>query len=379
MKNLFRYKYVSVLFIIIFSIGFVVFNYNMQAKLTKKFETEDILQNKYKYEATVLVAPVLSTYDSNIDYVTYLINSFAEIEDDEVNVFIIDIDARLNDYGVTTLADVYILGDEPKYPLVKGNYPENKSLDEKYIILGINRKKYTYKQNNLEFINVSNEQYTVTGYMSTLRSHYLDNEIIIYNSNFEGELWNYINNYLKMGMLQIVFLSDTNSNIEKIVNDFTNNIQDNSNGALESYVLSYKDNLKMTSSYVPPIKYKTWAWLSYFFSIVTTTFMCQYWMMCRKKEFAIKKIFGFSIFKIISQFLLETLYLMIIGVLFGIIFIVANNIFARGLGVFNIEIFSYVIGIVIGYVVISLIFVSIYPIIRLSRLKSVELINKKRS
>ena len=351
----------------------------MQAKLTKKFETEDILQNKYKYEATVLVAPVLSTYDSNIDYVTYLINSFAEIEDDEVNVFIIDIDARLNDYGVTTLADVYILGDEPKYPLVKGNYPENKSLDEKYIILGINRKKYTYKQNNLEFINVSNEQYTVTGYMSTLRSHYLDNEIIIYNSNFEGELWNDINNYLKMGMLQIVFLSDTNSNIEKIVNDFTNNIQDNSNGALESYVLSYKDNLKMTSSYVPPIKYKTWAWLSYFFSIVTTTFMCQYWMMCRKKEFAIKKIFGFSIFKIISQFLLETLYLMIIGVLFGIIFIVANNIFARGLGVFNIEIFSYVIGIVIGYVVISLIFVSIYPIIRLSRLKSVELINKKRS
>ncbi len=380
MKALLRYKYISVWMIVVFATSFVVFNYNMQAKLTEKFESEDRADNAYKYESTVLIFPTMTSYYENINYAGYFIDAVSQIDKDDINISIIDATFRLDDCGLYSLSDLYIDGMQYKYPLVKGSYPTKEQLEsgEGFVVLGRNKRKYVFVENDKEFLRINGEKYQVTGYISTSRSHYLNNEIIIYNDNHDSMIWQSVNDYIKMGIVQVVFMSDTNAGLCNVVEDFEERIKLLSNDTLEILIISTDENLKITTSFVPELKYRKWAWIAYVFCIVTNILICQYWIVCRKKEFAIKKAYGFSIFGIIKDFIQETLLLMSIGLVAGISFVLVNDILAIGLIAFDVEVFTYFSLIIIGYIFISTLLISIYPAIWLFRINPLELLNNKK-
>lgn len=380
MKIFIKYKSLSFLMILVFASSYVVFNYNMQAKLTEKFEYQDKKNNRYEYETTILVVPNITLYDENINYAQYISAAITKVDKENINISIVDISPLIDDYGVRSLASLYIDGVQPKYPLIKGDYPNAEQLktNDGYVVLGKNKKKYVYTEDGKDYIYLDGERYLVTGYISTSKSHYLDNQIIIYSGNEASNMWQSVNDYLKMGMVQIVFVSDANMNLYYIANEFREQISLVSYGLLETYVISESESTKITTSYVPQIRYRKWAWLAYAFCIVSNTFLLQYWIMQRKKEFIIKKIYGFSAFRILRDFFFETLLLILISILLGELFVLANGILATGLAVFDIEIFAYMGLIIIGYMCVSMVLILICPIIWLCKCNPVSMINSKR-
>lgn len=380
MKGLLRYKSVSVWMIVIFSVSFVIFYYSIQAKLTGMFEQRDSIENSYKYGCTVLIVPDMELYNENTDYKKYLQESLAGYTKTAINISIIDLTLKNDKYGMNMLADIYISGPKPKYPLVSGEYPYDSQIQSsgKYAVLGRSRMKYTYDRNGKKYIDMSGETYQVTGCMSTGRSHFLDNDIIIYDSDYNGRLWGKMNDYIKMGMVQVVFESDEKSDMDDILLEFQQFLSETSEGTLEASVISNHENTKITTSYMPRLQYRRWAWLAYVFVIVTTIFTFEYWLMRRKKEFAIKKTFGYSTVRIVACVLLEALTAMLAGTVIGAVLVLTNNGLAEGFLVFNKEIFLYFVLIVGGYIVLTLVLIGIYPVVKLLCVTPVGLLYDKR-
>lgn len=379
MKGLWRYKSVSFWMIIIFAMSFVVFNYNMQAKLTEKYEYADAVENSYKYTSTVLVVPVAEFYDESKDYQQYLIDSCLEMNTDNVNITIVDLSPRIDNEGNHSLTDVYICGPIPKYALISGSYPaEDEIMELKCAVVGRNKMRYTYMEGGKRYIDIYNEPYLVTGCMSTGRSKYLDNDILIFNKEYNGRFWKFLNDDIKMGMGQLVFESDTNANLSEAVSEFQTRINEKSQGMLEGILLSGDENLKIVTSQIPEPKYRAWAWLAYVFSIITTFFMCQYCMVCRKKEFAIKKTCGFSVIHIIKQFLTEIFIAMLIGIASGMLLTLSGDMLSTGFAAFNVRVFSDYAGIILGYIGVSFLLVSVYPFVWLMRAAPIQLLNSKK-
>ncbi|MCM1288731.1 MAG: ABC transporter permease [Clostridium sp.] len=380
MKALIRYKLVVSWMTAVFAMSFIVFNYNIQAKITEKNEYSDAVKNSYKYQSTVALIPAFEFYDADTDYRQLFVECISEFDGHGVNITIVDINARLDDYGMEQMAALYIAGSQPKFPLIWGRYPDEEHMreSEKYVVLGRNKLRYAYNEAGKQYVKLNGEKYQVIGCMSTGRSHYLDNDIIIFDKDYDGLFWNTMNTAIKMGMVNIAFESEDNADMGDIVSDFQAHVKDASNGALEVVWLSDSDNLKMRASHVPEVRYRRWAWLAYAFSIVTTLFMCQYWMIRRKKEFAIKKTYGFSGVRIIWQFLTEILAIMLTGIVIGIFIIFINHVFTNNFMVFDLRVFGYLMLIVLSYICITLFLISIYPIIWLHTVPTVQLMNGRK-
>lgn len=379
MKIILRYKSISLIMIVVFACGYVVFNYNMQAKLTEKFEYQDKIDNSYKYEKTILVTPCFERYDENVDYAGYISSAAEKIVNGDINISVVDISPLMNEYGVRTMANLYIDGMQPKYPLIKGRYPDAEDMEKngRCVILGKSRKKYVSTENGTDYIYLDGEKYVVTGYISTLKSHYLDNQVIIYNDDNESNMWKSVNDSLKMGMAQIVFTSDTDKELYNTADEFMEQISLLSDGMLEANVISEYESTEVATSYAPEQTYRQWAWLAYAFCVISDIFLLQYWIMQRKKEIAIKKIHGFSAFRILRDIFSETFMLMVLGVLLGEFFVVVSDAFSTGFAGFNIEIFVYTGLTVLGYLCISMMLVLIYPMIWLCRNDPVSLMSDK--
>lgn len=380
MKIFLRYKSISLIMIVVFTCGYMVFNYNMQAKLTEKFEYQDKTDNSYKYEKTILVTPCIERYDENADYAGYISAAAEQIDKEDINISMIDISPLMNEYALRTMANLYIGGMQPKYPLIKGEYPDDEIRKEnsRCVVLGKNRKKYVSTENGTDYIYLDGEKYIVTGYISTQRSHYLDNRVIIYNTDNESNMRKSVNDSLKMGMAQIVFASDTDKELYNIADEFVEQIGLLSDGMLEANVISESESTEITTSYVPDVTYRRWAWLAYAFCMISDVFLLQYWIMQRKKEIVIKKIYGFSAFRILWDIFTETLLLMAVSVLLGEFFVNVSDMFSTGFAGFNIEIFVYTGLTVLGYLCISMMLVLIYPMIWLCRNDPVSLMSDKR-
>ena len=101
-------------------------------------------------------------------------------------------------------------------------------------------------------------------------------------------------------------------------------------------------------------------------------------MVCKKKEFAIKKTCGFSVIHIIKQFLTEIFIAMLIGIAIGMLLTLSGDMLSTGFAAFNIRVFSDYAGIILGYIGVSFLLVSVYPFVWLMRAAPIRLLNSKK-
>ncbi len=380
MRGLKRYRLIALWMVFVFAMGFIVFNYSMQSKVNSIYEKKDIENNSYKYSCTLSVFVNPEGYDSETNYKNSLIKALNEMDDSNITISIIDLTTFEGKSGIGFLTDLYIDGEVPKYELINGAYPtkEQLSTSNRYAVLGKNRINYTYSVDGRDYIILDGLEYEVTGCMSTGQSSYLDNDVLIFDRNYGDSLWNNINDYIIMGMVSVVFESDENSLLLTYADTFGQLLSDVSGKRMCSEIVSINENMRFSPSQVPEPRYRRWAWVAYIFCLVTIFFIIQYWLMQRKKEFAIKKISGYTTLEIVLQFLLEASVIMLIGIVCGEIGIIALDSLNVGFIVFNAAMVKYLMLIVAEYIVITLIVIAIYPSIWLMCMKPVSVMNKKK-
>lgn len=225
MKGLVKYKSTTLWMVLVFAIAFIVFNYNMQAKITVTFEARDTKENSYKYSCAQSVYVEHESYDPENDYKSNLVSAIEMLDDETVTVSVIDLTLFENNHGFGFLTDMYIGGGMPKYNLINGNYPTKEQLSSGnlYAVLGKNKMEYAYSRENKQFIMLDGLEYEVTGCMSTGRSKYLDNEMLIFNGNYGDSFWDNMNDLIIMGMVNIVYESDKMDDISTYAGEFEKN------------------------------------------------------------------------------------------------------------------------------------------------------------
>lgn len=376
MKGLIRYKNVTLWIACVFSVCFVVFNYIFQAKLTVKFEGEDAKENSYRYSCGVYIYPSGEMYDDKCNYAEYIHKSLSEGCYDDISISILDINSTYSNLGISYLSEISVGKDNQKYNLVWGSYPGDKQWEEtnKCVVLGLNHMEYVYNRDGRRYVQLNGEEYLVTGCISTGRSHYLNNRILIYDRDYDDRFWKLMNDYIIMGVVQLVFESDSDADIFETAKEYCNILDKSSGGRLQGQLNTNSEKLRNTASQAPDLQYRRWAYIAYIFCIITTIVILQYWLLLRKKEFAIKRAFGFSVKRLSAQLLTEALLPMLAGVFVGMTVVLLNNWLAIGFYAVNMEMYGYLLLIAAGYIGLTLLLVGIYPMIWISRIEPVRLI-----
>lgn len=366
--------------IVVFAMGFVVFNYSIQARLTKMFEQRDARENTYRHSCTVQLNVTPGHYAGNRDYRQYLQEGLLRIQAYPVNVTLIALNIVFDRAGISHLCDFYVGGDLPKYPLIWGRYPTREEIagGGRYVVLGRHNMVYTYHEHGKRYIDLSGKRYQVTGCVSTGKSHYLDNTVLIFDTNCDAPLWENMNDYIIMGMAALAFETDEETDMAALAAELGAGIRDASDGAMEAVVVSASANLKPVSSYVPEPRYRKWAGLSYVFGVTATIFMLWYWLESRKRELAIKRTFGLSVPRIAVQLLSEACVVMLIGMLAGLAVILTCNGLAEGFVSMDREMLLYLAGIAAAYIGLTLFFIGIYQVVWLLRMEPVVLMSGRK-
>lgn len=370
MKGLLRYKTVSLLLLIVFMMGYIVFNYNSQSYLTSKYEKQDKQENSYSYNAIIGIAPTIENFSVEYDYHDDVIDFVKQIKNTNSYLSVPDLTVLNNDSGDEFLADVCIGNVMPKYKMLFGELPTTEQLAKcKYVLIGRNKMRYSYIEDSKRYININGEKYEVAGCLSTGKSFYLDNKVVIVDNDYDDVFWQDINKYFIRGCFLISLESDKKNNVQNDVSFIEQIIEQNDKNIDETDML-YDIDVRMNASHVPEPVYRVLASVINIFCIVVTYALLYYWMMIRKKEFRTKLICGFSNVRIILSVLGEISITMIIAILLGNIFVIISNSLSKGYFHLDYEMAINLIYILVAYYFITMFFATIYL--------SVCLINKNK-
>lgn len=380
MKDLARYKIHSIVLIFGFCIASVMFSYSAGIMVNKDAEQKDIEACEYQYTACFCASP---TANASLERDVLTKDMLALLDGikgtGDVAVYTSFININLGVYGLGT-ANIYFDGKMPKYRLIKGNFPTEEQLqsDGRYVVLGINKKDMTYRRNGRDYILIQEDEYEVTGYISAKNSRILDNKILLFYSCMGDRIKNNLLDYYRMGALNIIYESDTNSGVYTYMWDYLHNLDayEKEYAADESvYNIMVSDLGEQWYSTAAPLPmYGTWAKLIYVFCIVLLFYVMELWMQQRKEEFAIRKAFGYSDIKIMGLVMVQMAKLLLIAVILSELIISLLTFADVGIYVLDTkDIFDRVVRELI-FVISTFILVSIIPFIRIYTEKPTDLL-----
>ncbi len=181
---------------------------------------------------------------------------------------------------------------EVPYQFVDGSMPQN--LDQPCVLLGKEHKKCTYEKNGCEYIKICGEDYLVSGYIKAEHSVIYDYAIILFweclTENVKAQI-----EYLS-GTEGISMILQSNEEDTKIV--FQDFCEEEPELAQHVFPSSQYDSWFSTA--VTSTNYRAYAYLTYLLSIFILAMVVKYWLLQRKREFAIRRMDGFSTAQLIG-------------------------------------------------------------------------------
>lgn len=310
-------------------------------------------------------------YLVDVPYLVYgdseIIDSISKANIKNVDIIVNGLTEYVGEIEMPRLIEISMTDSIYKYPIITGRYPNCNDLRNENtpcLVLGKAMKRYTYRKNDNDYILVNNSEYIVTGYIGLKTSNILDYSVILFYSNVSEEIKKDIYYYGdKMGVM-VHFLSDIS---EDAVDEIENNAIDN------NYVRT-EDELFFASGQKEKI-YRIMAMCIYLFSVVLIVLVMYYSYIIRRKEYAIKRTFGYSYFKL----LWDIFIVFMIYIFMGVILSQGLVILVSGLDAVVSDIKSIISDNVVGvlkYVVSTVLLVMIVPAVQL---RKEELINIVRS
>lgn len=362
MRRIFRYGYSTVCVILGLVVGFFVFQYYQGAQQIDINEKTDLHRYAYQYELPISILGDESSLEllHNADL-------------DECNISIVNQSMYFDNAAGSYMTDIVIYGREFIYPVVAGHYPTDSEIaaGEPCAVLGKRMKQYTFKKDGEDYIRICGDDYRVTGYISAGDSVIFDYRTILYY----GCLGDGVSEdlaYFKQ-MPGWVFIAQSNSVDMHIM---LSNIK----CAVESSgydVLELGQYNHFTATRKVDREYRSVAIVIYVFSIVLVVLVVEYRLICRKKEFAIRKAYGYSSVSLLFGVFIELVAFVLIAVAISEMLMIFINIFEKEAVIFTVHGLIGRFAVVIRYFMITLPVLIIRPAIKLMRENPIQLLISK--
>lgn len=352
-QHIFRYKYTSVFFILGQLIMYITI-FGALGIYNKAYQKEeDRLKAEYKNRIEM---SILKVDKSDI---------ISESGKDVINGNVIlcgKITFFFREKNVSNRAEVIIKQNEDiPYEMVWGRLPGSEPEDygRQVVAIGRYQYQYAYQENGRYYITIENEKYEVIGVIGNSNSDYLDYKMVFHINCVGNFLMDSINDMMNY----TVELGSNEQNLEQSYKDVYNNlINKNSNVMIEAKKISGsgKSTLSRTLS-KENIKINI---LIYIFTIICCMLMSEFWIVERKKEFVIKRTFGYGKVRIIMGILENIVELCLISFVIYICLHIINVDFVKIIN-YKITLNARTIISLVCVNIISLITTMMYPVYKI--------------
>lgn len=301
-KKIFRKGITTLIIFMGFTLSFLMFLYYDTSKRLVDAEKQDGSIYRYGYGVTTLVSG--DEFDLSMIHVSDF--SDCDIIAAGLNFFV-------GNTEIPRLSNV-VLTDKPLiYPIVKGHYPRQEELDSKMscVVLGKGLKRHTYSRDGKDYIKINKEEYYVTGYVAAAHSPVLDNMVLVYYKNIGKKAMKELLLWKRMMGIPVLFQSNlsTTEEINEKLSIYEKRYSPFFSVSANEYPISF-------SSHAAEEGYVDIAVVIYVFSLILIVITIHYWCTVNKKEYAIRRAYGYSyvrlVFRVIGEFIVYIIFSIII-------------------------------------------------------------------
>lgn len=208
------------------------------------------------------------------------------------------------------LCSVVVSQKKPlKYSLCSGRYPTDEELDsgEQVVVLGRGMKDSVFTEGNEEYILICGDRYHVVGYCSGVNTTITNYSVIL----FAGCLGQQTRlDFSQAGNTRMHTFSLNSDSIQgkDIFSPFQEELE---RGGIQVGMLTEYASDFAGSQYRS--EYLNLAYLLYFFSMFMTVTVIQFFIYCRRYEFAVRRIYGYGKWKLCVYIIGELAKLLLIS------------------------------------------------------------------
>lgn len=301
-KRIFRKGITTLIIFMGFTLSFLMFLYYDTSKRLAEAEKQDGSIYRYRYGTTALIA------GDEFDLSMIGTSDFCDCD-----IIAADLNFFVGDAEMPRLSNV-VFTDKPLiYPIVKGHYPKQEELDSKTscVVLGKGLKRHTYSRDGKDYIKINKEEYYVTGYVAAAHSPVLDNMVLVYYKNIGKKAMKELLLWKRMMGIPVLFQSNssTTEEINEKLSIYEKRYSPLFSISATQYAVSFSTNAAEE-------KYVDIAVVIYAFSLILIVITIHYWCTVNKKEYAIRRAYGYSyvhlVFRVIGEFIAYIIFSIII-------------------------------------------------------------------
>lgn len=351
MKKVFRYDFSCIFVVIGMVISFLVFSYYSGVNIEENQEIID--REKLRYANEVYI----STFGKD-----FTIESIDCSQFEDINITVTELMmAYIDEMGYCQTSDIVLNTNELKYPLVSGRYPTEKEISsgERVVVLGQQLRRYTNREGGKDYITICGEDYRVTGYLGCEASTVVDYFVINFAGCIGDGLYSDMLLFTDTCGYTIMFQSDIVSD-EKIREKINTYMVSQGIGFLE-----IPESPKFFAKRGATEENKKYSLLTYMFSIIIIVLVVEYWLICRRKEFAIRKAFGYTSNKLAGRIIVELFVYLIIAVLISEVLLAVFNVIEKRAVFFMVKDFNKRVVNLLLYAGITMSLLMIRPIYKI--------------
>lgn len=354
-RDLFRYKLTALFFIIGQLIMFVTVFGALNIINKAYYKEIDRLKAQYEYRVDITISK-MSKMDL-FDNISNGVDKGNLIVSGKYNLYV----SELEHSYITEV--ILIQNEDIPYDIVSGRLPGSDSNDKGKKLVAVGRDKYNkaVEKNGKKYLTIENEEYEIIGVIGNKHSDYLDYKMVM-DYNCMGDNAKKIlieqNNYtLKLG-------SNLNELSETYKQIYMNLMKKSTSLIIEGKQITGKGENIINGTLVKEnIKINI---IVYLFCVLNGMLISEFWILERKKEFVIKRIFGYNKKKIILEILKNVVLLSLTAMLiFTGVYIIASII---GINIYAIELNLRSIVIFIIIDLLSIITTMVYPIYKIIKM-----------
>lgn len=357
MINYIRTNKIKILVTIILFVSIFMFQYSKEA---------DAIDSREEYDADILYERnALALYIYGADNMYECMDAF-RLKD--CTTSIVENIFYLNAANSCYMTDVIVSGENYFLPIIKGSYPsrERLSTGEPCAVLGQDLYKLTYNQNGKTYIDIHGEKYEVTGFVSAPNSAIYDHRVILFFDCLGAKAKADLEYYFHAIGFNIIISNETIS---------ARAISEQLDPDDYTYILYHFSRFVESDSV--PFQYRQYADLIYVFSIITIILIVYLWMLLRKREFAVKKAFGYSSFKLLYEITSEIIVMISVAVILSEVTLMIFNLLSRELIWFSSERLIFRLINIFKYTITTLPVLMIVPAISLFVNNPIKLLTDK--
>lgn len=351
-RKIFRYKLTSIFFIIGQLIIYITI-FGALAVYNRAYDKEkDRINAVYKNRIELEI-----NMSKKADFMSF----FADSTNTGNAVISGKLALGIQELGTSVRSEIIIMSNEQmNYKLESGRLPgENAKNGRLEVAVGRNKAKFATVENGKKYLVIEGDRYEISGILGSDKSDYWDNKVVL-NIACLGDKT--LNSLMKK-MSYTVELGSNSYELDDTYKTVYGNIksidQDSvikakkliSNGESTLEKSMAKENMQVNV-------------ITYIFCVLNSMIISEFWIIQRRKEFAIKKALGMKNSKIIMEMFINITELSGISLIMFLLLNILSKVFV-GSAFIDIKISFIMVLTVIAAIIVTVVASLIYPVYKI--------------